>query len=227
EGAGILFGSRAQSGAIERVVFDGNEIDTDVIGFENVCTICGSGLIDAVAVMLGMGIIDSTGRFYERCEQDPFLPDSIRNRLITIKEESAFVLSGEYFKGQWKNAVYLTQGDIRQLQLAKAAIRAGIQMLLQRADLSAEDIQQVFLAGAFGNYIQKENAVRIGLLPNIPPEKIHFVGNAAGSGAEMALLSHDARMQTSQLAQEIDYLEIAHHADFQMVFSEFLLFPEK
>jgi uncharacterized 2Fe-2S/4Fe-4S cluster protein (DUF4445 family) len=124
-------------------------------------------------------------------------------------------------------AILLTQKDIRQMQLAKAAIRAGIELLLQKAGADATDIQQLLLAGAFGNYIQKKSAVRIGLLPNIPLEKIHFVGNAAGSGAQMALLSQNARKMANNLAEKIEYVEIAHQADFQMVFSEFLLFPEK
>ncbi|MHC5000171.1 MAG: ASKHA domain-containing protein, partial [Planctomycetota bacterium] len=139
----------------------------------------------------------------------------------------AFVLSGQFTKNQWEVAILLTQKDIRQMQLAKAAIRAGIELLLQKAGADATDIQQLLLAGAFGNYIQKKSAVRIGLLPNIPLEKIHFVGNAAGSGAQMALLSQNARKMANNLAEKIEYVEIAHQADFQMVFSEFLLFPEK
>ena len=112
------------------------------------------------------------------------------------------------------------------MQLAKAAIRSGIELLLKTAGNSILDIQQLLLAGAFGNYIQKKSAVRIGLLPPIPLEKIHFVGNAAGSGAQMALISQDARIMAIKLAEKTDYIEIAHQADFQTVFSEFLLFPE-
>jgi uncharacterized 2Fe-2S/4Fe-4S cluster protein (DUF4445 family) len=227
EGAGIKFGSRAQSGAIERVILNGVDIDVDVIGTTQAATLCGSGLIDAVAVMLELGIIDSTGRFCEPCELDPILLDSIRKRVITHDNEPAFVLSGKYTKKQWEDAVFLTQKDIRQIQLAKAAIRAGIELLLQKSGTQAAGIQQLLLAGAFGNYIQKESAIRIGLLPHIPLEKIHFVGNAAGSGARMALVSQNARRMAKELAEKIDYLEIAHQAEFQMVFSEYLLFPEK
>jgi uncharacterized 2Fe-2S/4Fe-4S cluster protein (DUF4445 family) len=226
EGAGIACGSRAQSGAIERVFLDEDDIDVDVIGSDQAATLCGSGLIDAVAVMLELGIIDSTGRFCDRFELDPMLSDSIRRRLITHNNEPAFVLSGHYIKKQWENAVFLTQKDIRQIQLAKAAIRAGIELILQKAEISKEGIQQLLLAGAFGNYIQKKSALQIGLLPKIPLERIHFVGNAAGSGAQMALISQDMRIMAKKLADKIDYLEIAHQADFQMIFSEFLLFPE-
>ncbi|RKY08815.1 MAG: metal-binding protein [Planctomycetota bacterium] len=226
EGAGIAFGSRAQSGAIERVFMNGVDLDIDVIDSVQPTTLCGSGLIDAIAVMLELGIIDSTGRFCDRCELDPMLLDSIRRRVITHNNKPAFVLAGNYTKNQWNEAVFLTQKDIRQMQLAKAAIRAGIELLLQKAEANTESIQQLLLAGAFGNYIQKESAVRIGLLPNIPIEKIHFVGNAAGSGAQMALISQDARKMAKKLAEKIDYVEIAHQTEFQMVFSEFLLFPE-
>lgn len=227
EGAGITFGSRAQSGAVERVLFDGKDIDVDVIGTGKAGTICGSGLIDAVAVMLNLGIIDTTGRFFESSDLGPLLPDTIRRRLITHMNEPAFVLAGTYTNKQWDNAVFLSQRDIRQLQLAKAAIRAGIELLLKKAQADTNSIQQILLAGAFGNYIQKENAVRIGLLPSVPLDKIHFVGNAAGTGAQMALISRDARRLADQLAKKINYVEIAHEAEFQMLFSEYLIFPEK
>ncbi len=224
EGAGIEFGSRAQDGAIERVLFDGRDIDVDIIGSGKPQSICGSGLIDAASVMLNLGIIDATGRFYESDQLDPMMADSIRKRLITYKNEPAFVLTENSCS---PNAVLLTQKDIRQLQLAKAAIRTGIELLLRKAGVSIENIQKLLLAGAFGNYIQKENAVRIGLLPKIPLEKIHFIGNAASSGAEMALLSQEARKCANTLARTINYVEVAGQAEFQMVFSEFLVFPEK
>jgi uncharacterized 2Fe-2S/4Fe-4S cluster protein (DUF4445 family) len=226
EGAGIMCGSRAQSGAIERVVYNNNEIDVDVIDCERARTVCGSGLIDAIAVMLELEVIDPTGRFYQSHELNPLLPESIRRRLVTVEKEPAFVLAGENTNGQWEHLVYLKQSDIRQIQLAKAAIRAGIELLLSSSNIPVSSIHQVMLAGAFGNYIKKESAVRIGLLPCISPAKIHFVGNAAGSGAQMAVLSRDARLLMDTIADEIDYQEIAHMADFQTLFSEYLLFPE-
>lgn len=227
EGAGIEFGSRAQAGAIERVLFDGNDIDVDIIGNGQAHSICGSGLIDAVAVMLELGIIDSTGRFCEVDELNPLMPDAVRNRLILHGGKPAFVLAGTFSQEGWKNWVLLTQKDIRQMQLAKSAIRAGIELLLKQANTRKEKIQQVLLAGAFGNYVDKQNAVRIGLLPNISLNKIHFVGNAAGSGAEMVLISQRARNLAIDLAQKIKYIEIAHQSEFQIVFSEFLMFPEQ
>ena len=227
EGAEIEFGSRAQTGAIERVIFEEDDIDVDVIDQAQPATICGSGLIDAVAVMLDLGIIEPTGRFTEPYELDPMMSAKIKRRLVTYQNTQAFVLSGKYKNGTWDNAVMITQKDIRQIQLAKAAIRAGISLLLRKTAHQESQIQQILLAGAFGNYIQRENAVRIGLLPNVPVEKIHFVGNAAGTGAQMVLASQSARNLAIKLAQKIEYLEIAHQSEFQMVFSEYLLFPEK
>ncbi len=227
EGAGIEFGSRAQDGAIERVVQSETDIDIDVIGDIEAASICGSGLIDAVAVLLELELIDGTGRFAIAEEIDPFLSKQIRQRIITHNDEPAFVLSGQYTDHTWHNKVLITQKDVRQFQLAKAAIRAGITLLLKTAGQSEENIQQVLLAGAFGNYIQRESAVRVGLLPNLPIEKIHFVGNAAGSGAQMVLAGRSARQLANELATKIEYLEIAHQTEFQLIFSECLLFHEK
>ena len=120
--------------------------------------------------------------------------------------------------------VVLTQRDIRELQLAKGAIRTGIEMLLRKTGLKAKDIQRILLAGAFGNYIRPESAVRIGLLPDVPVETIHFVGNAASSGAQMILLSRRCRTQAKQLARKIRYVEIAHEPDFQTIFAESMSF---
>ena len=222
EGMGITYGSRAQAGAIERVIYDQQDIDIDIIGQTTPATICGSGLIDAVAVLLDTEIIDSTGRFTEPDELSALgLSERIQKRIIRHQNEPAFILTDN---DKPENAIVLTQKDIRQIQLAKAAIQAGILLLLKKAGYEPGQIQQVLLAGAFGNYIQKESAVRIGLLPNVAPEKIHFVGNAAGSGAQMILINHPARKFAEQLARKIEYLEIAHQTEFQDVFSECLLF---
>ena len=118
----------------------------------------------------------------------------------------------------------LTQQDIRQTQLAKAAIRAGIRLLQKKIGIEDADIEQIFLAGAFGNYIRAESALRIGLLPAVPAERIHFVGNAASSGAQMILLSSQLRQLAGDLARRIEYVEIAHQPDFQSVFADCMSF---
>lgn len=222
EGAGITFGSPAQDGAIQRVLINEKDIDTDVIGGIEARTICGSGLIDAVSVLLDLGIIDETGRFAEQEMFFPPLPKAIACRVTEYEGQPAFVLSDPNAEA----IVALTQKDIRQFQLAKAAIRAGIRLLCAEAELPEEKLGRILLAGAFGNYIQRESAVRVGLLPGPGVERIHFVGNAAGAGATMVLISQSARALASGLARRISYVEIAHQTRFQEAFSECLLFPE-
>jgi uncharacterized 2Fe-2S/4Fe-4S cluster protein (DUF4445 family) len=226
EGARISCGSRAMEGAIQAVVINEADLDLDVIGNCPPCSICGSGLIDAVAVLLDLGIIDRTGRFANPGK----LPPAIRSRIVKYNNQPAFVLAERRatpapsgVEGS-DERLLLTQQDIRQLQLAKAAIRAGIKLLQKKIGLEDDDIKQVLLAGAFGNYIRRESALRIGLLPNLPLERIHFIGNAAASGAQMLLLSRKCRTQAKKLARKIQYVEIAHQPDFQEAFAESMTF---
>jgi uncharacterized 2Fe-2S/4Fe-4S cluster protein (DUF4445 family) len=121
-------------------------------------------------------------------------------------------------------AVYLTQRDIREVQLAKSAIRAGIHLLQHRLKVADADIKQIYLAGAFGNYIRRQSALRIGLLPNVPVERIHSVGNAASSGAQLILVSSRCRTLAADLARQIEYVEIANDPLFQSTFADSMLF---
>jgi uncharacterized 2Fe-2S/4Fe-4S cluster protein (DUF4445 family) len=219
EGARISCGSRAMEGAIQAVVINEADLDLDVIGNCPPYSICGSGLIDAVAVLLDLGVIDTTGRFANPGK----LPPAICSRIVKYNNQPAFVLAERRATGDER--LLLTQQDIRQVQLAKAAIRAGIKLLQKKIGLEDDDIKQVLLAGAFGNYIRRESALRIGLLPNLPLERIHFIGNAAASGAEMLLLSRKCRTQAEKLARKIEYVEIAHEKEFESVFTDSMLFP--
>ena len=224
EGARIACGSRATDGAIEAVVLDKHNIVIDVIGGGRPVSICGSGLIDAVAVLLGLGVIDFTGRF----KLDAHLPSLLARRLTRMShkhsegkdEWPSFVLA---YNGHTP-AVYLTQQDIREVQLAKAAIRAGIRLLQHRLSVADADIKQIFLAGAFGNYIRRQSALRVGLLPNVPIDRIHSVGNAASSGAQLILVSSRCRTLAADLARKIEYVEIANEPLFQSVFADSMLF---
>jgi uncharacterized 2Fe-2S/4Fe-4S cluster protein (DUF4445 family) len=121
-------------------------------------------------------------------------------------------------------AVYLTQQDIREVQLAKAAIRAGIHLLQHRLSLADADIKAIYLAGAFGNYIRRQSALRVGLLPNVPVDRIHSVGNAASSGAQLILVSSCCRTLAADLARKIEYVEIANDPLFQSTFADSMLF---
>lgn len=220
EGARITCGSRAAEGAIEAVVVNEDDIDLEVIGNCPARSICGSGLIDAVAVLLELGIIDLTGRFVEPANLKGKVSPAILSRICEQQGEPAFVLSESGIAGK----IFLRQKDIRETQLAKAAIRAGIKLLQNRIGLEDDDIERILLAGAFGNYIRKESALRIGLLPDVPLERIVFVGNAASSGARMALVSQQYRDKARELAKKIEYIEIAHEPEFQDVFADSILF---
>jgi uncharacterized 2Fe-2S/4Fe-4S cluster protein (DUF4445 family) len=222
EGARISCGSRAMDGAIEAVIVNVEDIDLDVIGNGKARSICGSGLIDAAAIMLDLGIIDTSGKFVERERLRKHLPPAIFSRVIGWNGRPAFVLA--YGRKEGEPKVVLTQKDIRETQLAKAAIRAGIRLLQKKIGLEDSDIKHILLAGAFGNYIRRESALRIGLLPSVPIERIRFVGNAACSGAEMALLSSEARKSAGELARRIEYVEIAHEKEFETVFADSMLF---
>jgi uncharacterized 2Fe-2S/4Fe-4S cluster protein (DUF4445 family) len=217
EGARISSGSRAVEGAIEAVVVNEDDIVLDVIGNSQAHSICGSGLIDAVAVLLNLGIVDATGRFVEAAMLEDKLPSAIFSRIIEQDGQPAFQLDDT-------QKVVLTQADIRQVQLAKAAIRAGIIFLERKLGISDGDIEQVFLAGAFGNYIRAESALRLKMLPAVLTERIRFVGNAASSGAQMILLSRQCRDKAQQLARKIEYVEIAHEPGFQDVFTDCIAF---
>ena len=219
EGARITCGSRASDGAIEAVVINEDDIDLDVIGNVPPRSICGSGLIDAVAVMLDLGIIDATGRFANPGTLEHKLPPAIFARLIEQDGEPAFRLAGAS-----SSPVFLSQKDIRQMQLAKGAIRAGIKLLQQKIGLEDNDIKRILLAGAFGNYIRRSSALRIGLLPVVETERIRFIGNAAAAGAQMILLSRQCREQARELARKIEYVEIAHEPGFQDVYADSMLF---
>jgi uncharacterized 2Fe-2S/4Fe-4S cluster protein (DUF4445 family) len=212
EGAKVTCGGRAAQGAIEAVILADNDIDLDVVGGGRPVSICGSGLIDAVAVLLESGVIDSSGRFAKTSK--------LKSRITEINHQPAFVLAYD----NDKPAVYLTQKDIREVQLAKAAIRAGIRLLQNRLSITDADIKKIYLAGAFGNYIRRESALRIGLLPNVAIDRIQSVGNAASSGAQMALVSSRWRKMAADLAAKIEYIEIAHDPLFQSTFADSMQF---
>jgi uncharacterized 2Fe-2S/4Fe-4S cluster protein (DUF4445 family) len=222
EGARIVCGNAATEGAIENVVANQDDIELDVIGDVPARSICGSGLIDAVAVLLNLGVIDPSGRFRTRQELQDSLAPAILERTAECQGQPALVLASAQKAGG--HGVFLTQQDIRQVQLAKAAIRAGTKLLQKKLNLADSDIKQIFLAGAFGNYIRKESALRIGLLPDVPPECIHFVGNAAASGAQMILTSSRFRELARDLAHKIQYVEIAHEKEFADVFAQSMAF---
>ena len=213
EGAHIRHGMRAAPGAIERVkITEEGLVLCDVIGGGSATGICGSGILDALAEMYGAGIINERGRF------KPGAPgvESANG------DSPAFLLS----KGEnGYRDVTLSQHDVDQVLLAKGAIRAGIEILLHIADIDPAEIEEIVIAGAFGTYLDPLNAVRIGLLPTIPVERIRAVGNAAGAGARLLLSSLDFRHRAQGLAKRIEYVELTIVPGFNKFFAKGVRFP--
>lgn len=190
EGAAIQCGMRGQTGAIDHVWLENRSVKHSVIGGGEAIGICGSGLIDAIAVFLELGQLNSRGRILNE------------SRSLTLTDK-----------------VFLTQEDIRQLQTAKGAIAAGIELMVKEMGIGFDDINQVYLAGAFGTYMNPKSACRIGLLPPALSEKITAAGNTAGSGAKQLLLDTDALDRSQTLVHRIGHLELASHPDFRRTFA--------
>lgn len=215
EGARISQGMRAASGAIENVRIEADQIFVKTINDLDAVGICGSGLIDAVAQMRKSGVLEQSGKLLdEKTALERGIPSTIAARLQTTEQGKVFVLS----EGEAGETVSITQKDIRELQLAKGAIYTGIMILLGKMGATPEDITQITIAGAFGNYIDKENAMNIGLFPSIPPERILFAGNTAGIGASMALLSTTERLKSSTVADSMEHVELSIQKEFQSIY---------
>ena len=226
EGARILHGMRGCTGAIERVTVD-EELRTTVIGGVPPVGICGSALIDLGAELLRHKIVAPNGRLQVPDQlPDDVLPD-MRRRVIAHDGQVAFLVADEAETGSGKPIV-LTQRDIRQLQLAGGAIRAGIVLLLRRAGIEPSDVHQVLVAGGFGNYIRRSRAQRIGLLPpEIPRERIRYQGNTSLAGARLVAISQSARRQAEQLAQQTEHIDLSTDHGFQWAFADAMIFPSE
>jgi uncharacterized 2Fe-2S/4Fe-4S cluster protein (DUF4445 family) len=221
EAASIKCGMRAAPGAIEVVTVDGDDVILEVIGDVDPSGICGSGLVDAVAELVRVGLIDPSGRFVTG-EQAHALSPTLATRLREVAGERVFFLAEA---SDDHPAVFLSQRDVRELQFAKAAISTGWKLLVEEFGVQPEDIQQVLLAGSFGTYLSARNAIRIGLVPRIPALRVVSAGNVAGEGAKMSLLSGPERHGASALIGEIAYLELSDRPDFNDRFVDELAFP--
>ncbi|WP_042332236.1 ASKHA domain-containing protein [Desulfosporosinus orientis] len=216
EGAGIKHGMRAADGAIERVYIT-DDVKVQIIGNSKAIGVCGSGLIDAIAQMLKAGVISANGRLTYKDSELAKLSTALQKRIRTMDENREFVLVWKEDTAHGEDIV-ITQKDIRNLQLAKGAILSGINVMLDHLGLEAKDIDRIHLAGAFGNYIQKESALGIGLLPQVPVNIIHSIGNAAGNGAQMALLSEVEMERAGKLARQSEHIELSTEKSFQQYF---------
>jgi uncharacterized 2Fe-2S/4Fe-4S cluster protein (DUF4445 family) len=200
-------------GAIEGVQLT-DRVELQVIGGDVTAEgICGSGLVDVVAQLLLGGLLDHSGRL--KLKDD--VPDHpLRDRLIDVDGMRAFLLA---------EGVYLTQRDIRELQFAKGSIATGIKVLMDILGVTADDLDEVLLAGSFGSYLNPESAKVIGLVPPVDVDRIIAVGNSAGEGAKIALLSYRERQVAFELPSRIEYIELSGRSDFNDSFISVLGFP--
>jgi uncharacterized 2Fe-2S/4Fe-4S cluster protein (DUF4445 family) len=198
---------RAANGAIEHLRIVDSSVEYQTIGGVPPVGLCGSGILDALAQLYVAGVVDHRGRMHDdhAC---------VRGE----KGEREFVLART--EDGDPAGITFTQKDVRELQLAKGAMRCGIDVLLETSGLSASDIDRVIIAGAFGTYIDVSSAVTIGMLPAIPVERVRQVGNAAGMGAKLALISRSKRAESQELAHRIGYVELAAVPGFATAFAE-------
>ena len=190
-------GMRGSPGAIDHVWVENGQLRCHTIGDGKALGICGSGLLDLVACLLELGILDESGYL----EEDPYTIPGTR--------------------------VTLTRRDVREVQLAKAAIRAGIELMCVHLGVKPQEIQSVLLAGAFGNYLDPRSACRIGMIPPVLLERITPIGNAAGEGAKLCAVSAAAYEYSKKLAAETEFLELASKPEFQDCFVDALEFCEE
>ncbi len=226
EGAQIKDGMRASEGAIETVVITHDAVQLKVIGDVLPIGLCGSGLVDAVAQLRLSGFLEASGKFIKTEAAAARFAPSLARRLITDdKGMRAFVLAWPEETGH-DRPIVLTQRDIRELQFAKGAIAGGIEVVMRELGVTTADLAAIYLAGSFGSYINPQSARIIGLVPPVPVERIKAVGNAAGEGAKMSLLSFRARQVARSLPKIVEYHELSGRGDFNDSFLAVLQFPD-
>jgi uncharacterized 2Fe-2S/4Fe-4S cluster protein (DUF4445 family) len=222
EGGQIRHGMRGATGAIDRVGVD-DDLHVHTIGEADALGICGSGLLDLVAGLLEAGVIDWTGLIQVE-QAEAALPPRLRDRVVLRGEERQVIVCRAGEAGAPREIV-LTQDDVRQLQLAKGAIASGIAMLQHVAGVPLERVTELMLAGGFGNYLSIASAVRIGLIPDLGPGRVRYVGNAASLGAQLCLLSELERARAEAIARRVEHISLAAHPDFEQTFVDCMNFP--
>jgi len=218
EGGHIKHGMKAVTGAIEKVSITSDyEVEYTTIDNEAPRGLCGSAMIDVLAQLFKLGVINERGRFNTNIRT---------SRLRRAKDGLEFVLVWKEENGTGVE-ITITQKDINELQLAKAAIFAGCSILMNKKKVELEEIDGLLVAGSFGNCINPENAKLIGLVPDVPTEKIRFVGNTALSGAKMSLISEDVRKTAEELSRKVCYIELASDPEFYKEFADAAFIPHK
>ena len=211
EGAGISCGMPALSGAVSHVRYDRGFL-YDVIGAVEPVGICGSGLIDLAATLLKLGCIDNGGRLLP----PELAPEKVRRYIRPDGQGNGVFYLTEN--------VYLTAADVRSLQLAKAAVAGGVEVLLDRHGIKASDLDRVCLAGGFGNYIDPKSAMALGMLPEISPERLHCLGNTSLAGASMAAVDPECRRELRSCAEKCEYIELSGLREFTEAFTDNMTF---
>lgn len=211
EGAGISCGMPALSGAVSHVRYDRGFL-YDVIGAVEPVGICGSGLIDLAATLLKLGCIDNGGRLLP----PELAPEKVRRYIRPDGQGNGVFYLTEN--------VYLTAADVRSLQLAKAAVAGGVEVLLARHGIKAGDLSRVCLAGGFGNYIDPKSAMALGMLPEIAPERLHCLGNTSLAGASMAAVDPECRCELRSCAEKCEYIELSGLREFTEAFTDNMTF---
>jgi uncharacterized 2Fe-2S/4Fe-4S cluster protein (DUF4445 family) len=214
EGAHIRDGMRAAPGAIERVRLTDNRVEYQTIDGAPPVGICGSGILDGVAELVRAGVLRTSGAFVAGSHT--------RVRGSGRSTEFLLVPAGE--RGAPRD-VAITRKDVNEIQLAKGAIRAGIEVLLEEAGLEREQVERVVVAGAFGTYLDVDSAVATGMFPPLPRERFVQVGNAAGMGAKMALVSRRCRAAAGEIAHRVEYVELTTHPRFVKFYTAALQLP--
>lgn len=224
EGAQISGGMRGAAGAIDHVYF-GEKLTYSVIGEGSPLGICGSALLDAVAGLITLGMIDKRGKFLNSRQVTNPRAKLFQHRRIPYQDEEAFLLAAPEETGHGR-PILITQKDIRELQLAKGAIAAGIRILMENCGVTMDDIEEVLLAGAFGNYLDPHHACIIGLIPPELEDKIKMIGNAAGTGAKLALLSAAEFRRADAIAASVKFIELGSSPGFNRIFAEKMYFNQ-
>jgi uncharacterized 2Fe-2S/4Fe-4S cluster protein (DUF4445 family) len=220
EGATISRGMRATSGAMDSVTI-GDDVSFTTINGGSARGICGSGLIDAVAELRRVGVIDESGRMLPPSRAGE-LPGAIGRRLRGDDDRPEFVLAWAEQSHDGR-PLTLSARDVRQLQLAKGALYTGVDILLDEFGADASQVEEMLLAGAFGNYVKRESAVAVGLIPALPLERIRSIGNAAGVGAKLALAARSMRGRAEELVGRVEYVELSRRSDFHLRFADAMM----
>ncbi len=207
EGGHIKYGMKAALGAIDRLQLVDNKVQYHTIGGVPATGLCGSAIIDAVSQLYQAGVLDAGGKMKD-------------HPLVRVEnDQREFVIVSEEESGKHK-AITMTQHDVRELQLAKAAVRTGIEVLLQSSSIAEKHIDQIIIAGAFGSYLDLTSAIIIGMLPSLSLDYFRQVGNAAGTGARMALVSKSKRLEAQELSCRIQYIELSTTPGFDKIYTK-------